>query len=114
MQAGRIGAELLHDPIALFRPLAGGAIENSYAVKLANKSDHAVALSLRADTPLALRTIGDASVSLDPGEVFSLPLTLRAERGAVRGRIPVTIVVVAADGRELARAKAQFFAPEAP
>lgn len=107
-------AEVLHDRNALFRPLAGGAIENSYAVKLANKSDRAIALSLRADTPLALHAIGNASVLLDPGEVFSLPLTLRAEGGTVRGRNPVTIVVVAADGRELARAKAQFFAPEAP
>ena len=107
-------AEVLHDRNALFRPLAGGAIENSYAVKLANKSDHAVALSLRPDTPLALHAIGNASVLLDPGEVFSLPLTLRAEPGAVRGRNPVAIVVVAADGSELARAKAQFFAPETP
>jgi hypothetical protein len=32
----------------------------------------------------------------------------------VRGRNPVTIVVSADDGRELARAKAQFFAPESP
>ncbi|HEU4662757.1 MAG TPA: cytochrome c oxidase accessory protein CcoG [Dokdonella sp.] len=107
-------AEVLHDRNALFRTVAAGAIENGYAVKLANKSDHAVALSLRADTPLPLRTVGNASVSLDPGEVFSLPLTLRADRGAVHGRNPVTIVVVAADGSELARAKAQFFAPEAP
>ncbi|HEY6942289.1 cytochrome c oxidase accessory protein CcoG, partial [Dokdonella sp.] len=107
-------AEVLHDRNALFRTVAAGAIENGYAVKLANKADHAVALSLRADTPLPLRTVGSASVSLDPGEVFSLPLTLRADRGTVHGRNPLTIVVVAADGRELARAKAQFFAPEAP
>ncbi|MBA8882725.1 cytochrome c oxidase accessory protein CcoG [Dokdonella fugitiva] len=107
-------AEVLHDRNALFRSVGDGAIENSYAVKLANKSDRAVALSLHADTPLPLRTIGSASVSLDPGEVFSLPLTLRAEPGAVRGRNPVTIVVSADDGRELARAKAQFFAPESP
>jgi len=107
-------AEVLHDRNALYRTVAGGAIENSYAVKLANKSDRTLELALRAETTLPLRVAGHPQVALEPGEVFSLPLTLRADAGGVRGRQPLTIVVEGADGDVLARAKAQFFAPEAP
>ncbi len=107
-------AEVLHDRNALFRSISGGAIENSYSVKLVNKSDQPRHLVVRLQTSLPLRPVGSSAVQLEPGEVFSLPLTLRAEAGALHGRNDIRVEVVQDDGTVAARAKAQFFAPEKP
>jgi cytochrome c oxidase accessory protein FixG len=104
--------EVLHDRNGLFRNSGHGTIENSYNVKLVNKADHAVELSLRPEGALPMSVIGTPSAVLDPGEVFSLPLTLRADAGATRGRSPITIVVTDVNGAIVARAKTHFFAPE--
>ncbi len=90
---------MLHDRNALFRTIGQGAIENSYNVKLVNKTDADMLLSLRTETELPLRMLGKPSVTLAPNEVFSLPLTLRAERGAVHGRQPIAVAVVDAQGK---------------
>ncbi|HNR92641.1 MAG TPA: cytochrome c oxidase accessory protein CcoG [Dokdonella sp.] len=104
--------EVLRDRNALFRTIAHGAIENSYNVKLVNKTDGPLLLSLRASTDLPLRTVGRAEVSLASGEVFSLPLTLRADAGTVNGHAPITIEVVGADGEVLATSSSLFYAPD--
>jgi cytochrome c oxidase accessory protein FixG len=106
--------EVLHDRNALFRTIGQGAIENSYNVKLVNKTDADMLLSLRTETELPLRMLGKPSVTLAPNEVFSLPLTLRAESGAVHGRQPISVAVVDAQGQVLVRGSTHFFAPESP
>ncbi|MFC4727965.1 cytochrome c oxidase accessory protein CcoG [Coralloluteibacterium thermophilus] len=110
--------EVLHDRNALYREVADGGIENSYAVKLVNKTDRPMALHLSVDSALPLRVIGRPRVTLAPGEVHSLPLTLRDADGAVRGRHRIEVVAeaAAADDAEPLRiaARTHFFAPEAP
>jgi cytochrome c oxidase accessory protein FixG len=106
--------EVLHDRNALFRTISHGSIENSYNVKLVNKTDADMLLSLRTETDLPLRMIGKPSVTLAPNEVFSLPLTLRAESGATHGRQAISVAVVDAEGKVLVRGKTHFFAPEQP
>ena len=104
--------EVLRDRNALYRTIAHGAIENSYNVKLVNKTDGALDISLRVHSELPLRTLGKPAVSLATGEVFSLPLTLRAEAGSVHGHSPVTLEVVDAQGVVLASSVSIFYAPE--
>jgi cytochrome c oxidase accessory protein FixG len=106
--------EVLHDRNALFRTISHGSIENSYNVKLVNKTDADMLLSLRTETDLPLRMIGKPSVTLAPNEVFSLPLTLRADSGATHGRQSISVAVVDAQGKVLVRGKTHFFAPEQP
>ncbi|MEZ5463285.1 cytochrome c oxidase accessory protein CcoG [Dokdonella sp.] len=106
--------EVLHDRNALFREISQGAIENSYNVKLVNKTDADKTVSLRTESDLPLRMIGKPSVTLAPNEVFSLPLTLRADRGTTSGRQPIVVLVLDAQGTELARGDSHFFAPEQP
>jgi len=106
--------EVLHDRNTLFRTLAQGDIENSYSVKLVNKSDVPLTLAVRAQTDLPLRMLGKASVMLAPGEVYSLPMTLRAQGDSVRGRHPIEIAVFDDADNEVARARSHFFAPETP
>jgi hypothetical protein len=76
--------------------------------------DAPVALVLQTETGLPLRMIGTAGTTLEPGEVFSLPLTLRAEPGSVQGRHPIVVNAMRVDGSIAARAKSHFFAPESP
>ncbi|MEO7934983.1 MAG: cytochrome c oxidase accessory protein CcoG [Dokdonella sp.] len=104
--------EVLHDRNALFRTISHGAIENSYSVKLANKTDADMHLSLHTETDLPLRMLGSPSVTLAPNEVFSLPLTLRVDSGVTQGRKPIAVTVVDASGNVVARGKTHFFAPE--
>ena len=85
---------------------------SSLACKLVNKADHEIELTLRPETSLPVSMIGTPTVMLDPGEVFSLPLTLRTDAGAAYGRTPITIAVIDTNGTVVARGKAHFFAPE--
>jgi len=105
--------EILHDRNGLFRTADRGVIENSYNVKLVNKTDHAISLVLEAQTTLPLKIIGQTAVTLDPGEIASLPLTLRADAGTVHGRNPIVIAATSIDHTATARGNAHFFAPEA-
>ena len=106
--------EVLHDRNALFRTIGQGSIENSYNVKLVNKTDADMLLSLRTETSLPLRMIGKPAVTLAPNEVFSLPLTLRADAGASSGRQPIAVLVIDTEGKIVARGNTHFFAPEKP
>ncbi len=106
--------EVLHDRNALYRTIGGGAVENSYNVKLVNKGDQALAIVVRPVTDLPLRMVGAPGVTLEPGEVFSLPLTLRAEPGAVQGRHAIVVHAILPDGSVAAESRSHFFAPESP
>lgn len=106
--------EVLRDRNAMFRVLGHGEIENSYNVKLVNKTDAPIEVSVAAQTELTLRVIGKPTVMLEPGDVYSMPLTLRAEPGATRGRNPINLIVEDANGGILATSRSHFFAPEKP
>ncbi|MEO8010228.1 MAG: cytochrome c oxidase accessory protein CcoG [Dokdonella sp.] len=106
--------EVLRDRRALYRTISQGAVENSYNVKLVNKTDRAIEMTIGTETALPLRVIGTPTVTLESGEVHSMPLTLRADRDTVAGRAAIEIVVKGADGAELARTHSHFFAPEKP
>lgn len=105
--------EVLHDRNGLFRTVSQGAVENSYNVKLINKTDAPMQLTLRSDGSLPLSLIGRASTTLEAGEVVSMPLTLRASAGSVTGRNAITVLVSAADGSIVTSGRTHFFAPEA-
>ncbi len=106
--------EVLRDRNSLYRSVGNESIENSYNVKLVNKTDAPVMLKVVPQTDIALRVIGNASVTLEPEEVYSLPLTLRADTGSSFGRTPIVLQVEDSTGTVLAHSKSQFFAPEKP
>ncbi|MBB6183786.1 cytochrome c oxidase accessory protein CcoG [Oleiagrimonas soli] len=111
-------AEVLRDRNALWRVGPAGSIENSYTLKLVNKSDRpmTLTLSLRGDTPLAV--IGSERLDIAAGEVASVPVTLRAPAGSVHGRQRVTLQVRTADPQSATHPAADvttaFFAPSTP
>jgi cytochrome c oxidase accessory protein FixG len=104
--------EVLRDRNAMFRTLGHGEIENSYNVKLVNKTDEALDVRVRTATDLPLQIVGKPEVNLAPGEVYSMPLTLRAAPGETSGRSAIELVVENANGEIMARSDTHFYAPE--
>ncbi|HZP67801.1 MAG TPA: cytochrome c oxidase accessory protein CcoG [Rudaea sp.] len=103
--------EVLRDRNALYRETAEGAIENSYTLKLVNKTDRAQQLALATAPGAAADIVGSPSTTVGAGEVANVPLTLRAHRDAARGMHAVTLVVSGGDDIR-ATPIAQFFVPE--
>jgi polyferredoxin len=93
--------------------MADGGIENGYTIKLVNKTDKAQQLSiaLDGDEPL-LRIVGKTRVTVEPGLVGNVPLTLHADRGAIKGRRKVGLLVRNDDDSIHVQHQSEFFAPE--
>ncbi len=113
-------ADMLRDRNALWRIGPAGSIENSYTLKLVNKSARplTLALGLHGKTPLII--VSRKQIAMDPGEVASIPVTLRAPAGSLHGRSNVTVELT---GRKTSTTpmpsvsvsvKTAFFSPESP
>jgi len=107
--------EILRDRNALYREAPNGDIENSYTVKLVNKTDveQRYALSLPADS--SLKILGRTNATVAPGAVANIPMTLLATRthGAA-GMRKVALLVSTADRTTTATQTTQFYVPEIP
>jgi cytochrome c oxidase accessory protein FixG len=103
--------EILRDRNALYRETADGAIENSYTIKLVNKTRLPQHLSLSVAPGSPAFMVGKATVDVAAGEVASVPLTLRVARGALHGMNSITLSAKS-DDAILVNQTAQFFAPE--
>lgn len=104
--------EILRDRNALYRESADGSIENSYTVKLVNKTDAAQHFLLAVANDADTHIIGNSDVTVPAGDVGSFPLTLRAPRGATAGMRSVTLAVTNADRSISATQTARFYTPE--
>ncbi len=104
--------EVLRDRNALYREAADGAIENSYTVKLVNKTSVPQHLHLSVAAATQVLIIGQSDVIVQAGDVASVPLTLRAPRGALHGMSSITLNANGGDTTIAAKQTAQFFAPE--
>jgi len=105
--------DVLHDRNALYREMADGGIENGYTIKLVNKTDQAQQLQIALDgDEAALRIVGKTHVTVLPGQVGNVPLTLHANRAATKGRHRVGLLVRNDDDSIHVQHKTEFFAPE--
>ncbi|MEJ5206952.1 4Fe-4S dicluster domain-containing protein [Denitratimonas sp. CY0512] len=86
--------EVLHDRNALYRELADGSIENGYGLKLVNKTGQAATYSVQVQSEADV-SLSDAPlvIELPAEQVVSLPVTLQAPGGAVKGRVTVEFIV---------------------
>jgi cytochrome c oxidase accessory protein FixG len=111
--------ELIRDRNALFRPGPAGTVENSYTVKLVNKSERDIELEIGIADP-TWSIVGDHAITVAAGAVTSAPLTLRASTATVHGRRDVTLEFAEKTPRndgaaaESVRTTTRFFAPESP
>jgi len=107
--------EILRDRNALYRESPAGDFENSYAVKLVNKTDRAQRYVLSLPEGAPERIVSNTTVEVAAGAIGNVPLTLRLARSAgSRGMHAVTLRVGTAQTRELAVQNTQFYRPEVP
>ena len=107
--------EILRDRNALYREAPNGDIENSYTVKLVNKTDNAQRYTLALPADAAATIIGNTVVDVAPGAVASVPLTLRQMRThGSAGMRRITLTVSNADASTSTTQTAQFYTPEIP
>jgi len=108
-------AEVIRDRNALWHEGRGGGVENSYTLKLVNKSDRALRLRASAVAPFPLAIVGADAIVVAPSAVTSVPLTLRAVAPPA-GRHEVTLELVeeaaGAGAAATARVVTAYFAPE--
>jgi cytochrome c oxidase accessory protein FixG len=109
---GALIIEILRDRNALFREASDGSIENSYTLKLVNKSQALQHFHLTVDAASSAQIVGRSTIELASGEVGSLPLTLRAPQATAGGMHAVVLKVGNDDGTVAGTQTAQFFTPE--
>jgi len=104
--------DVMRDRNALYRELSDGGVENSYTLRISNRTDAAREFRISVSGLDELSIVGQQSIALQPGEVGSLPVTLRAagvERG---GRQDIEFVVKASDDDSLkVNSESRFFVP---
>jgi cytochrome c oxidase accessory protein FixG len=98
----------------LFREVAGGAIENAYALRLVNKEGRAHRFAITLEGDPALQLLAPAMVAAAPEEVLTVPVTVRAGRRAVRGGRDLRFVVRDLDSGLEVREASRFFGPASP
>ena len=70
------GLTVLRDRNQLFRINQAGEVENTYTLKIINKTQQTQEYQLSVRGLKNVSWYGKQSVSVDPGEVFSLPMSL--------------------------------------
>ena len=103
--------EILRDRYALYRETGDGEIENSYAVKLVNKTDQGMHLHIALADHAPLHIVGKTDFDVAAGQVANVPLTLHATRRE-HGKHHVELHVRSDDGRVDAEYQTEFFAPK--
>jgi cytochrome c oxidase accessory protein FixG len=101
-------AEVLRDRNALYRETTTG-IENSYTLKLVNKTERAQRYSIALQATSEL-TMAPRVVEVAAGAVVSVPLTVWAP-ASVQGRRDLHFAVAAADGSVQRDVDSSFFGP---
>ena len=104
--------DVIRDRGELYRQTSEGAIENSYQVKIMNKTEAPRHFVVSLIEPDGLRIVGQTEVEVPGGAIKNLALTLEAEAGEIKGMVPVTLRVVAVDDPLIERIETnRFFAP---
>ena len=108
-----VGLDVMRDRNALYRTLPDGSIENVYLVRILNKDTAVHRFVVSASGLPGLSVDTDRSQhEIAAGEVYSLPVRVRAPAGAAQGSHEVTLQAAAIDAPRLkAERAARFFAP---
>jgi cytochrome c oxidase accessory protein FixG len=98
----------------LYRELASGEIENAYTLRVVNKDAQPHRFELGLDSTAPLQFAGPATLSAGPEEVLTVPVTVRAARGAVKGGVDLRFQVRDPASGLVVSEKARFFGPVSP
>jgi len=89
-----------------------GNIENAYTLRVINKDNHAHTYKVSVDSHADIEIEHFAgNISLDPEEVQTLPITLVAKPGKVKGVAEVKFILEQTDGDAKVTEESRFIAP---
>jgi cytochrome c oxidase accessory protein FixG len=99
----------------LYRVDDDGRIENAYTLRIINKEakPHLFVLSMQSNAPVTMAP-AELRLPAGPEEVLTVPVTLTAAPGAVRGRADVRFVVQDAESTVQQSDVSRFFGPVSP
>ena len=105
--------DVLRDRTALYRTV-GTELENAYRLKLTNRTDQEIVLNIQAQGLPDLRVVEPTrSITVDPGQVRDLPVTLALPLDrAEAGMHTVYIVSESEDGTVRSEDETRFFIPQ--
>lgn len=106
--------EISHDRRQLSSVGRDGRIENSYVLKVVNKTNERHVYKVRLDEPATGIEMSSRfkELPLEGGEVYDWPVSLYAKEGSVaKGRTPITITIYSQDGQYTA-SRSDYFVVE--
>ncbi|WP_462320016.1 cytochrome c oxidase accessory protein CcoG [Halochromatium sp.] len=111
-----IELKVLHERAPLFVQLSDGSIQNKYTLKVLNKSEQDLEVSISAESPAPIELIGADEPLLTPsGEVTPMIVFVKIKRSDLTGEtVPVTFHATSElkDGAEIeAERESAFFGP---
>jgi polyferredoxin len=74
-----MGLDILRDRNQLFRENSEGLIENTYTLKILNKTLHAQTYQLDVEGLPEHQWFGPREVTLKPGEIYTLPVSVAVD-----------------------------------
>jgi cytochrome c oxidase accessory protein FixG len=112
-QRSALTVDVIRDRNALYREVGDGFIENSYQLKLINKTDRAHSYDIGvAGIEGASVEVPNGDIRIPSGEVLGVPVIVRAPREAVRGVSEVTFTLQAEDDATITQSReTKFVAP---
>jgi polyferredoxin len=106
-------AEVLRDRNALYRIAGNGTVENSYALKIVNKTDQPVAFDVQiaAGPEGAQLRVVTGSITAPAGEVISVPIVVTAPASTM-GRHALDFTIAPPGNAAPMNVRSSFFAPQ--
>jgi cytochrome c oxidase accessory protein FixG len=96
----------------LYRIHDDGSIENSFTLRLVNKSNAPRTFNVTLEESANISLVGTpVQISALPEQVLTLPITLRAPMGAVKGKRDINFVIGTQNSDEKIIEESRFFGP---
>ncbi|MGR6860213.1 cytochrome c oxidase accessory protein CcoG [Aliivibrio salmonicida] len=106
-----MGLDVLRDRNQLSRINSTGLVENTYTLKIINKTQQKQNYHLSVIGLKGVTWYGSDSVNVDPGEVFSLPISLGISADNLTAPITTIIFEIKNDDQQVIKAESRFFKP---
>lgn len=104
--------DVIRDRGSLFRETDEGMIENTYTLKIINKSQQAQRYLLRVNSPVELQWIGQTEVNIAAGETAAVPISLAVDPSSLKGNNDIEFSIENAADRSITLSQGNtFFAP---
>ncbi|PQJ83153.1 cytochrome c oxidase accessory protein CcoG [Aliivibrio sifiae] len=106
-----MGLDVLRDRNQLSRINNAGLVENTYTLKIINKTQQKQDYHLSVVGLEGVTWYGSNSVNVDPGEVFSLPISLGISADNLTTPITTIVFEIKNNEQQVIKAESRFFKP---